>query len=97
MFKIEEILTAVLIVYIAVINIVAFVFMYSDKKRAKNRKRRIPEKTLFLTVILGGGIGGTIGMHRFHHKTKHWYFSLGFPMITLIEIAAATVLIIYMI
>ena len=74
-----------LIIYIIVINIISLFAMGVDKRRAVKNKWRISEKALFLFVVLGGGIGGTIGMYMFHHKTKHWYFVLGFPLITIIE------------
>ena len=48
--------------YFAAVNLVAFALMGIDKQRAKKHLWRIPEKTLFLAVILGGGIGGTAGM-----------------------------------
>lgn len=77
----------ILLLYLAVINLVAFALMGIDKRKAIQNKWRISEKTLFLTVILGGGLGGTLGMHMFHHKTKHWYFRYGFPAILVIEAA----------
>lgn len=80
------------IIYLIVINIISFAAMGIDKRRAVKNKWRIPEKTLFLFVVLGGGIGGTIGMHMFHHKTKHWYFALGFPLITIVEYVGSIVL-----
>lgn len=67
------------------INFIAFSAMGIDKALAKADKRRIPEKVLFLLVVLFGGIGGTLGMHLFHHKTKHSYFRIGFPLIAVIE------------
>lgn len=60
--------------------------MYIDKKRAKKNKYRIPERTLFMLVALGGGIGGIVGMNQFRHKTKHWYFKYGFPAIVISQI-----------
>ena len=51
--------------YFAAVNLVAFALMGIDKQRAKKHLWRIPEKTLFLAVILGGGIGGTAGMFFF--------------------------------
>ncbi|MDE6019711.1 MAG: DUF1294 domain-containing protein [Ruminococcus sp.] len=85
-----------LIIYLLIINAVSWSAMGIDKRRAKKQKWRIAEKTLFLFVLLGGGIGGTAGMYMFHHKTKHWYFALGFPLITIIEYVAAIALYIYM-
>ena len=69
-------------------NILSFSLMGIDKRRAQRHAWRIPEKTLFLPVLLGGGIGGTIGMFFFHHKTRHWYFRLGFPFLAIAEYAA---------
>lgn len=66
---------------------VSFVVMGADKRRAKLGARRVPEKTLFLLAALGGGVGGTLGMRVFRHKTKHWYFAWGFPILALLQIA----------
>jgi len=76
-----------ILLYLLLINLVAFFAMGLDKHKAKKNKWRVPEKTLFLFVLLGGGIGGTAGMVVFRHKTKHWYFKLGFPAITVLEYA----------
>lgn len=75
--------------YLIAVNILAFVLMGIDKGKAKRGAWRIPERTLFLPVLLGGGAGGCLGMWLFRHKTKHWYFRFGFPLITILEAAAA--------
>ena len=62
------------------LNLVSFLLMGNDKKRARKNQRRIPEKTLFLSAALFGALGGTLGMFVFRHKTKHWYFRLFFPL-----------------
>lgn len=77
------------------INVLAFLLMGIDKRRARRHLWRIPEKTLFLVVLLGGGIGGTLGMFFFRHKTKHWYFRLGFPAIAILEYAALVYFLLY--
>ena len=64
--------------YLAAINLGAFVAMGIDKHKAKRQRWRIKESTLFLMVFCGGGPGGILGMHVFHHKTRHWYFKYGF-------------------
>jgi len=74
--------------YIGIINLVGFAIMGIDKSKAKRNAWRIPEATLFLVALLGGGIGSTLGMHFFRHKTKHWYFRLGLPAIAILEYAA---------
>lgn len=66
-------------------NLVSFLLMGNDKKRAKKNQRRIPEKTLFLSAALFGALGGTLGMYVFRHKTKHWYFKLFFPLMLLVQ------------
>ena len=67
-------------------SLVAFIAMGADKRKARKRKWRVPEATLFLFALLGGGLGATLGMHVFHHKTKHWYFRWGLPLILLVQL-----------
>ena len=74
-------------IWLAALSLILFVMMGLDKSFAKRGLRRIPEKRLFLFALLGGAIGGTVGMRVFHHKTKHWYFKWGFPVIALMQIA----------
>ena len=53
-----------------------------DKHRARRKgARRVRERTLFLSALLGGSLGACLGMWCFRHKTKHWYFVLGMPLI----------------
>lgn len=47
----------------------------------------MPEKVLFGLSILGGSVGMYLGMFTFRHKTKHWYFVIGIPLIILIQAA----------
>ena len=77
-----------IIIYILVINLVGFFMMWLDKQKAKKGSWRIPEKTLFFITALGGGIGTTVGMYAFRHKTKKLNFVIGFPFITILEIVA---------
>ena len=79
----------VLLVWLAVINLLTFIVYGADKRRARKGKWRVPEKTLFLLLLLGGSIGALLGMRVFHHKTKHWYFVWGIPAILLAQIALA--------
>ena len=72
---------------LAAINIALCAMMGIDKLCAKLNKRRIPEKVLFLLAVLGGGLGGTVGMLSFRHKTKHWYFRVGLPLMLLAQAA----------
>lgn len=77
----------ILLIYLLVINVVGFLLMGIDKLRAKKQVWRVPEKTLFLIAVIGGSIGTNVGMYVFRHKTKHWYFVIGMPLILIAQIA----------
>ena len=63
-----------------------------DKYKAKKHKGRIPEALLFLFAFLWGSVGTTLGMHVFRHKTRHWYFKFGMPLILVLQLALITYL-----
>ena len=79
-------------IYLLIVNILGFAFMGIDKRRAVRSAFRIPEATLFAIAILGGSIGSILGMHLFRHKTKHWYFLFGMPIILILQIALVVLL-----
>lgn len=81
-FTIENI-----VIYLLIMNLFTFLIMGIDKKKAKKGSWRVPEKTLFTLVILGGGIGGIVGMYVFRHKTQKMKFIIGFPLIIIMQIA----------
>ena len=74
------------IIYLIIINLIAFLAMYIDKRRARYGKWRIPEQTLFILALIGGSIGAIIGMYVFRHKTKKLRFSIVFPIILILQI-----------
>ncbi len=80
--------------YLTAVNILLCALMGTDKLLAKLQKRRIPEKALFALAVLGGALGGTVGMYSFHHKTLHKSFAIGFPLLTIVQIAAVAYLVI---
>lgn len=65
------------------INLLALAAMGYDKRCARRRQRRIPERVLFLLALAGGSLGAWAGMYLFRHKTRHWYFVVGMPAILL--------------
>ena len=67
------------------LNLISFFLMGHDKQCARKNRRRVPEKTLFLSAILFGALGGTLGMYVFRHKTKHWYFKVFFPLLVSLQ------------
>ena len=74
------------VTYLIVINLITFLAMFLDKKKAEKGKWRISESTLFMLVAGGGGFGGILGMIVFRHKTKKMRFVIGFPAILILEI-----------
>lgn len=77
-----------LFLYLAAINLAAFGLMAADKRRARKHRWRIPEYTLFAAALLGGSVGALAGMYLCRHKTRHWYFVVGMPLILAVQIAA---------
>ena len=75
------------LLYLLLINAVAFLLMLVDKIKAKKNRWRIRERTLFFSALLGGSIGALLGMYTFRHKTKHLSFTLGMPAILIAQIA----------
>lgn len=69
------------IIYLVTISMAAIIMTISDKSRAKKHKRRIPEKTLFITAALGGAAAMYLTMQTVRHKTKHKRFMIGLPLI----------------
>lgn len=76
-------------IYLVVMNVLGVAVMWSDKRRARLHRWRIPEKVLFGVSLLGGSAGTWAGMYLFRHKTKHWYFVVGMPLILVCQAALA--------
>jgi len=70
----------ILIVYLVIINIVAFVTYAVDKYKAKHHLWRVPEVTLILLAFVGGALGAFLGMEILRHKTQHWKFKILVPL-----------------
>lgn len=75
-----------IVIYVLVLNLIGFLSMLIDKKKAEKGSWRTPEKTLLVIALLGGSIGSIIGMYTFRHKTKKLKFSIGLPMILILQI-----------
>ena len=79
----------IFIIYLIIINLTGILIMFIDKNRAIHKEWRIPEKNLIGISIIGGSIGMLLGMNVFRHKTKHLKFTIGIPLILIIQITAA--------
>ena len=77
----------VLAVWLVAVNGLDFILMGVDKRRAQKGAWRIPECTFFVVALLGGTLGAILGMRHFRHKTKHWYFWYGLPLLLVLQVA----------
>ena len=82
-----NILNVIFLIYLLVVNVIGFIIMGVDKKRAIRGAWRISEASLFFVAFIGGSLGAIMGMQHFRHKTKHWYFQYGMPVILMVQIA----------
>lgn len=69
-----------LVIYLLIINALAFLLMLIDKRKARKNLWRIPERTLLGTALIGGSLGAFAGMQIFRHKSKHFRFVIGIPL-----------------
>lgn len=76
----------ILISYILLINLIGFILMGLDKNKARKRRWRISERTLFLVAACFGSAGILIGMYLFRHKTLHRKFVLGIPFLLVLQL-----------
>lgn len=49
-----------IIIYLLIINIIAFLAMFIDKKKAEKDRWRIKESTLLTLALIGGSIGANV-------------------------------------
>ena len=75
------------LLYLLLINATGFILMLLDKQRARKKRCRIPERTLMTSALLGGSLGCLIGMYTARHKTRHPKFTIGIPLILLLQTA----------
>jgi len=70
-----------LYIFFIIVNVIGFISIRHDKRKAKKRGMRIPEFNFFLMAALGGAAGIFLGMKLFRHKTKHKSFTIGIPLL----------------
>ena len=78
---------AVAALWLCFTSAIDFALMGVDKWKARLDAWRIPESTLWLFALIGGALGGTLAMQVFRHKTRHWYFRFGFPLLAALDVA----------
>lgn len=77
----------IFMIYLFVINMVTLFVSWADKKLAQIQGIRVPETTLITLAIIGGSLGLLCSMYLFHHKTKKPKFSVGVPVIIILQLA----------
>lgn len=70
----------VVLIYLFIINVVAFGLYGLDKFKAHFGLWRIPESVLLGVAVAGGAYGAGMGMMLFRHKTLHRSFLIVVPL-----------------
>lgn len=78
-------------IWIAVISVISVILTVYDKIAAKTGGRRISEKTLMLSGLLGGAAAMLVAMLIIHHKTRHAKFMAGLPIEMILHIIVLAV------
>lgn len=79
----------IILLYLLVVNVVAFLAYWDDKRKAKRKMWRTPEATLLILAAIGGSVGAWVAMQLFRHKTNHPQFYIGVPLIFVVQIGVA--------
>ena len=80
-------LQAGLYLYLICINMITIAVYGIDKRNAVHGKWRIRVSTLLTLAAVGGSAGALLAMHLFQHKTRKNKFTIGVPLILLVQIA----------
>lgn len=75
----------ILMIYLGIINVITFLAFAIDKLHAIKGKRRIRIITLLGLAFVGGSAGALLGMYTLRHKTKVYYFTVGVPLIMIMQ------------
>lgn len=75
-----------LLIYLLIVNVIAFVLYAIDKTAAINKTSRIRIVVLLGIALIGGSIGALIAMYLLRHKTSIDYFVIGVPLILIMQV-----------
>lgn len=76
----------ILLVYFGIINFITFIVFAIDKVNAQEHRSRIKIVTLLGLSFIGGSIGALLAIYLLHHKTKKDYFTVGIPIIMIMQV-----------
>ena len=72
----------IIIYYVVFINVIAYAFMWFDKRQAVKKRQRISEKQLFMLAFFMGALGVYAGMKTpLYHKAAKPLFKIGIPLV----------------
>lgn len=77
---------------VVAINIITFASFAIDKIAAIKKKPRIRIRTLLGLAFVGGSIGALIAMYSLRHKTRKAYFTVGVPLMLIIQMVVIILL-----
>ena len=75
-----------LLIYLLIINIITFVLFAVDKWKAIHGRWRVRTITLMGFALAGGTVGGLLAMYIFRHKTKTASFTVGLPVMLVVQV-----------
>ncbi len=76
----------ILLIYFGIINFITFIVFAIDKVNAQEHRSRIKIVTLLGLSFIGGSIGALLSIYLLHHKTKKDYFTVGIPIIMIMQV-----------
>lgn len=78
-------------VWLAAVNVLAFLLYGADKRKAKKNRWRVPERSLLAAAVMGGAYGASAGMAVFRHKTRKPVFRI----VTALSVIAWTLITVF--
>lgn len=82
----------VFLIYFMLVSLISVIVTAYDKSAAKRGKRRVRERTLMLLSLFGGSVAMYLTMLTIRHKTKHKKFTVGIPLIIILQLILAILL-----
>jgi uncharacterized membrane protein YsdA (DUF1294 family) len=73
-------------VCLTALNIAGFTVCAADKRAARLRRQRVPERALFALALAFGAAGVFLAMLLFSHKTKKPKFMVLVPLILVAQV-----------